>query len=216
VKNPQARLAQLVLSLGFTMLAAGAEAQTASHLGLGAGVNFYRPTNTDAHHSEGVGFVYRWHTFHSGWGPAFGFDWHRTGFTQHLGPIDAPLGTMRFRTVLVGIGHTQHLGRMNASASLSGGYAFNRLALDGRARPTFELAGVSLVGARVRNSAAAKPEVSVWVDIAKRLGIGVSAAYFVARPDVIITTSTGSYTRRLRADALELHAGVTIGVWKDR
>jgi hypothetical protein len=214
--HPDARLAQLVLAIGFTIIAAGAHAQSASHIGLGAGVNLYRPTSTEAHRSEGVGVEYRWHSFHSGWGPTFGLDWHKTGFTQPLGPIDTPLGTIQFRTILLGIGHTQHMRRLNVSASLSGGYAMNRLALDSRANPTFELAGVSLVAARARNSAAAKPEVSVWFDIAKRLGVGVSAAYFVARPDVIIETSTGSYARRLRADALELHAGMTIGVWKDR
>jgi len=193
-----------------------AQAQSASHLGLGAGVNFYRPTSTDAHRSNGIGLEYRWHSFHSAWGPTFGLDWHRTGFTQKLGAIDAPLGAIQFRTILLGIGHTQHMGRLNASASLSGGYSLNRFALDDRASPTFALADVSLLGARVRNSPAARPDVSVWFDVAKRLGVGVSAAYFVARPDVIVTTNSGTYTRRVRADALEWHAGMTIGVWKDR
>ena len=216
MRNTEARLVQLVLTLGFTVLATAAHAQSASHLGVGGGVNFYRPTTSDAHRSRGIGVDYRWHSFHSGWGPTFGLDWHRTEFTLPVGVSTAPLGTVRIRTVLVGIGHTQHMGRVNASASLSGGYAWNHLSLDSGADSAFDRAGVSLIGARVRNSAAVKPEVSVWYDIAKRVGVGVSAAYFVSRPDAIITTATGSDTRRLRADAVELHAGVTIGVWKDR
>jgi len=192
-----------------------ARAQSAEHLGLGGGVNFYRPTDRpEAQPSEGVGLVYRWHTFHSGWGPTFTVDFHKTSFVDPLGDVTAPLGSMRMNAVLIGFGHTQNFGRVSASGSVTGGYTFNHLTAASDANAGFQRAGLTLVGLRARNSPAAKSEVSVWYDVAKRLGVNVSTAYFLARPDVVINTTTGSSARRLRADALELQVGLAVGVWK--
>ncbi len=204
------------LSLAFAMVATAARAQSASHLGLGAGMNFYRPSSSDAERSQGVGAVYRWHSFHSGWGPTFGLDLRRTEFTQSLHGVDSPFGSVRMRSVLIGVGHTEHMGRFSVSASASGGYAFNHLSVDGGAGQAYDRAGLSLIGARIRNSAAGKAETSVWYDVGKRIGLGVSVAYLMARPVVISTTTAGSTAKHLRADALELQAGVTVGLWKDR
>ena len=63
------------------MIAAGLDRRSFI-LGLGGGVNFYRPADrTEAQPSQGVGIVYRWHTFHSGWGPTFTVDFHNTRFS---------------------------------------------------------------------------------------------------------------------------------------
>src|SRR5262249_5886768 len=152
----------------------------------------------------------------SGWGPTFGLDWRRTDFNQAVGSLDASLGSLRMRALLAGVGHTQRIGRFSTSASMSGGYAFNHLFVNGAAGPAFASTGISLVGVRVRNSATAKSEVSAWYDVTKHAGVGVTAAYLLARPEEVMTTTTGSHTRHLRADAVELTAGVTFGVWKKR
>jgi hypothetical protein len=209
------------VSLCAFMWATGAHAQgnsledAASHVGVGAGINFYSPRE-DGKRSQGIAFAYHWHTFHSGWGPTFGLDWHTTDFNQALGSVDAPLGSLRMRALLAGFGHTRRLGRFSASANVVGGYSFNDLSLDSAAAPAFARTGNSLLGVHVNNSAALKPEASVWYDVAKHAGVGVTAAYLVARPEEIVTSTAGTDVRHLRADAFELTVGVTFGVWKKR
>ena len=208
------------MSLCAALLAADAHAQGApvdtvvSHMGVGVGVNFYRPSSSDGNSSEGITFVYRWHSFHSGWGPTFGLDWRTTDFNQSLGSVEAPLGSLRTRALLAGYGHTRRLGRFSASASVSGGYSFNHLSLDDRAGPAFASNGISLIGVQVNNSAVVKPEASVWYDVAKHVGVGMSVSYLVSRPEEIVTTATGEDARHLRTDTFAVTAGLTFGVWK--
>jgi hypothetical protein len=217
-----ARLIQVAsILIGTTLLTTDAHAQdpidsAVSHVGVGAGITFYSPSSRDGQSSEGISLAYRWHTFHSGWGPTLGLDWHRTDFSQPLGSIDAPLGSLRMRAVLAGFGHTQQIGRFSASASMSGGYSFNSLSVDSGAGPAFANAGVTLLGAHVNNSLVAMPSVAVWYDVFKHMGVGIGAAYFVSRPDEVMATAAGPQVRQLNADAFELTAGVTFGVWKKR
>jgi hypothetical protein len=99
---------------------------------------------------------------------------------------------------------------------VSGGYSFNQFTVAGDAFPTFAGNGVSLVGVHVDNSWVAKPDVAVWLDVLKHVGVGLSAAYLVARPEETITTASGIQTQHLKADAFELTAGVTFGMWKKK
>jgi hypothetical protein len=120
------------------------------------------------------------------------------------------------RALLAGFGHTRRMGRLSASASVSGGYAFNHFTVDGAAGPAFASTGTSLLGVSVNNSAIVKPEMSVWYDVVKHAGVGITAAYLMARPEEIVTTAAGSDVRHLRADAFELTVGLTFGVWTKR
>lgn len=185
-----------------------------AHMGIGVGINFIHPTNADAQSSNGVVFAYRWHTFHSGWGPTFGLDWHSTNFTQPVGSIDPPLGSVRMRAVLAGIGTTRRVRRFSASANLSAGYSFNHLTPDSGVGPAIALTGVSLTDVHVRDSAVFRPDVAVWYDLTQHVGIGVSAAYAVIRPEEVMTTSAGSTSRELHADAFELTVGLVFGLWR--
>jgi hypothetical protein len=206
-------------SIAVGLFAVSADAQdpvdsAVAHIGVGGGINFYNPTDNEGQTSHGAALVYRWHSFHSGWGPTIGLDWHSTNFDRTLGGVDAPLGSLRMRAVLAGVGHTHQFGHFSASGSLSAGYTFNHFTLAGDAIPTFARTGVSLVGAHVDNSWIAKPDLSVWYDVFRHVGVGVSAAYLVARPEQTITTTAGTEGHHLKADAFELTAGVTFGVWK--
>ena len=219
--NTSVRLIQIVsFAITAAILTSDARAQSVdsavSHIGVGAGIAFYNPSSSDGKSSQGLTFAYRWHSFHSGWGPTFGLDWHSTEFNQHLGPVVAPLGSVRMRALLAGFGHTQRFGKLSASANVLGGYSFNNLSVDGSAGPAFARAGISLLDADVNNSAVVKPVVSAWYDVASHVGVGIGAAYLVARPEETVRTPTGSHTRHLRADAVELTAGLTFGVWKER
>jgi hypothetical protein len=222
MKSATLRLIHIVcFSLAATVLAANAHAQVSiddavAHVGIGVGVAHYDPTSSDGHTSEGIVVAYRWHSFHSGWGPTLGLDWHTSNFDETLGGLNAPLGSFRTRALLAGYGHTRRLGALSASASVSGGYAFNHFTVNGDAFPTFAGSGVSLVGVHVDNSWVVKPDVAVWYDILKHIGVGLSAAYLVDRPEETITTASLIQTQHLKADAFELTAGVTLGVWKKK
>ena len=207
--------------LATTLLAANAQAQgpiddAVAHVGIGVGVSHYNPTNDDGQTSQGIAVAYRWHSFHSGWGPTVGLDWHSTNFDQTIGGLDAPLGSYQMRALLAGFGHTRHLGRFFASANMSAGYAFNNLTVAKDAGQTFAGTGVSLVGVHVDNSWVLKPSVAAWYDVLKHMGVGVGAAYLVARPSESITTASGIQKQHLKTDAFELTAGVTFGLWKEK
>lgn len=215
------RLTHLVcLSLAVMLPAANAHAQSlddaVAHVGIGVGISHYDPASADGHTSQGIALAYRWHGFHSGWGPTFGLDFHGTNFDSTLGGLNAPLGEFHMRALLAGFGYTHHLGRFSGSANMTGGYAFNNFNVDSNAGPTFAGAGVSLVGVHVDNSWVVKPDVAVWYDVLKHMGVGVSAAYLVARPEQTITTAAGIQQQPLKVDAIELTVGVTFGVWKKK
>jgi len=224
VKFPRRLIQVFCFCIGAAFLATDAYAQNdlvdsaVAHVGLGVGINFYRPGG-DADSSQGIVVAYRWHSFHSGWGPTFGLDWHTADFHQTVGPVDVPLGSLRMRALLVGFGTTQHLGhRFAVSANMFGGYSFNNLTADSGLPLAYANTGVSLVGVSVNNSAVAKPEVTIWYDVFKHVGVGVSAAYVFTRPDETITTAGGSQIqhRSINGDTWEFSTGVTVGVWKKK
>ncbi|HUK34500.1 MAG TPA: hypothetical protein VLV86_11340 [Vicinamibacterales bacterium] len=210
----------LAFSVFAAALAANAHAQVVdvdsavAHMGVGAGITFNKPLSSEGSSAQGVTFVYRWHSFHSGWGPTFGLDWHSNDFNRSIGDVDAPLGTLRTRALLAGYGHTRHYGRFSASASVSGGYTFNDFSVSSGAGPAFATSGLALQSVSVGNNAVFKPEISAWYDVFRHVGVGVSAAYLLSRPDETIVTAAGSQTQRLNADTFELTVGLTFGVWR--
>ena len=210
-----------LLSIGVLLIASRAHAQedlfdsAVAHVGVGAGINFYQPSSDDADSSHGIVIMSRWHTFHSGWGPTFGLDWHNTVFHQPVGDVpDVPMGSLRMRAVLGGFGYRHRIHRFTAAGNVSAGYSFNHLTVDSGMGPAFARTGVSLIDVHVNDSALVKPEVAVWYDIFKHVGIGVSAAYLFNRPDEVIRTTAGSGTRQMNANTFALAAGMTFGVWK--
>jgi hypothetical protein len=154
-----------------------------AHAGAGAGISFIEPSSNDGHSSQGVVFVYHWHSFHSGWGPSLGLDWHSTDYSQTIGSVSTTLGTLQTRALLVGYGHTQKLKRFATSANVNAGYSFNNYSVASGAGSAFATGGISLVGVNVDNSWVVRPDVSAWYDVFKHVAVGVSAAYLWSRPD---------------------------------
>lgn len=218
----RAQLIRVVsLSIVVTVLATIAHAQdpidtAVAHMGVGAGISFIKPSSNEGQSSQGVVFVYHWHSFHSGWGPSFGLDWHSTDYSQTIGPVTATLGTLQTRALLAGFGHTKRFKRFAISANLMGGYSFNGYSVASGASPAFASGGITLVGVGVDNSWVARPDVSAWYDLFPHLAVGVSAAYLWSRPNMQVATATSFDTRRLNADAFEVTVGVAVGVWKKK
>src|SRR5215471_8543242 len=126
MQHQRLRLVHIVaVSIVTTLLTTAARADDAvdsavAHAGAGAGISFIKPSSNDGQSSQGVVLVYHWHSFHSGWGPSFGVDWHSTDYSQTIGPVSATLGTLQTRALLVGYGHTKRLKRFATSANLTG------------------------------------------------------------------------------------------------
>src|SRR5215813_6660309 len=169
--NQRSRLVHIVaVSIVATLLTTAARADDAvdsavAHAGAGAGISFIKPTSNDGQSSEGAVFVYHWHSFHSGWGPSFGVDWHSTDYTKTMGSVSTTLGTLQTRALMVGYGHTKKIKRFATSASLNGGYSFNNYSVASGAQPTFASGGISLVGVNTDNSWVVRPDVSAWYDV---------------------------------------------------
>ena len=110
------------LTIGGVLSAAAVHAQgdpvetAIAHVGVGGGISFYNPTGADVKSSNGAAFVYRWHTFHSGWGPTFGLDWRNTDVTEPRGTTNVPLGSLHMRTLLAGVGTTRRVRRLSVAA----------------------------------------------------------------------------------------------------
>jgi len=68
----------------------------------------------------------------------------------------------------------------------------------------------------VNDSAIVKPEVALWYDVFRHVGVGVSVAYLYTRPEETLTTANAVQVRRLNADTWELATGVTFGLWKKK
>src|SRR5215510_8357148 len=129
-----------------------------AHMGAGAGISFIKPSSSDGQSSQGAVFVYHWHSFHSGWGPSFGIDWHSTDYTRTMGSVSTTLGTLQTRALLVGYGHTKRLKKFATSANVNGGYSFNQYSVASGAGSAFAAGGISLVGVGVDNSWVVRPD----------------------------------------------------------
>ena len=220
--SSRAQLIRVVcLSIAVVVVATVARGQdpldtAVAHAGAGVGISFIKPSSNDGQSSQGVVFVYHWHSFHSGWGPSFGLDWHSTDYTQTIAPVTATLGTLQTRALLVGYGHTKRFKHWATSANLNGGYSFNKYSVASSAPLAFANGGISLVGVSVDNSWVLRPDVSAWYDLFSHLAVGVSAAYLWSRPNLQVATATAFDTGRLNADSFQLTVGVAVGLWRKK
>ena len=57
------------------------------------------------------------------------------------------------------------------------------------------------------------PSSSVWYDLNKDFGLNVNAGYMIARPDIIVETTTGQDKRTARADQFILKVGIVYSIF---
>ena len=84
--------------------------------------------------------------------------------------------------------------------------------------PEAEAAYQNRLGARSVSTHASltptyKPEVSVWYDVSKKIGINASLGYMVARPTVTVRSSLGDDDRRFRADMFMFKIGAVYSIF---
>jgi hypothetical protein len=202
----------ILLGLIFaTFYAVEARAQTDNRLALGISVTTIAASSATASGSATVGFEWRLGHEKQAWGWQTSlFNWFDTDVEQQTNVLrPAALGQLRIRPVMVGYGYTWIRGRAAITTDLVGGFAFNSLHVD---PADYQRLGASGVSAEATNTVAVKPEVQIWYDINRRLGLRITGGYLITRPSVTIKSSLGSDTWSVKADSLLITAGVVFSI----
>ena len=69
------------------------------------------------------------------------------------------------------------------------------------------------VSAHLSGTPVVKPEFELWYDVSRKIGLTANVGYIVARPRMTITSSIGSESERLHADAWSITAGAVYRIW---
>ncbi len=171
--------------------------------GVGASQSLARPSGDALGPGASVGPMVRLRP-RQGIGPTVGFSWSQTQLRAPSGP--SPLAAVRIRPLMAGIEYGLVRGRLAGGVSLVGGYAFNSLDVDTtRAGPGRAIA--------VSNSFAWRPAVSVWYDIAPRVGLNLFVGHLFTRPTVTLASDATVVTSRLNANMAIISIGAAYWVF---
>jgi hypothetical protein len=208
-------LNRLALGLLFGSLAISAHAQTGGRFAVGAQLSSRVAAGDGAHGATGVTLL--WRVGHSE--PGFGWDWGLNWYSAHLdhsvgeaSPFE--LGELHVRPLMAGYGYTRIFGRTAVKVGALGGYAFTTFQM----LPAGEVAlrrqmGVASLSTDTSNTFVVKPQVIVWHDLSKKMGLNMSLGYVLARPRLTISTPDGDDARRLRADVIMFRVGLVYSVY---
>ena len=50
------------------------------------------------------------------------------------------------------------------------------------------------------NAVVMKPELSLWIDLSRKVGLNINTGYMIARPRVTVSSTAGTGTNRVKAD----------------
>jgi hypothetical protein len=200
-----------VLLLAFAL---PARAQTENRFAIGGEVGVRVPGGPDAHGSETHGLLWRFGHGKEGFGFHWGLNWYTTDIDRSVAGRNVELGELRLRPFMAGYGYTHHVGAVAITGALLGGVAFTSFTLTPGASDVFrdELGARSISG-DAGATLVARPEVSMWYDLSKKLGLHVSAGYMIARPHITVSSTLGDDRRRVSADMLQLKVGLAYAVW---
>jgi hypothetical protein len=168
-----------------------------------------------AHGANDFGLLWRFGESHTGWGWAFGLNWFSTDVDQSVGGLATELGELRVRPFMAGYGYTRVLNsRTSVEANLLGGYAFTSFHLVPSAADVYrDRLGARSVDITTGNTFVAKPEVGVWFDVSRKVGVNVSAGYMIARPALTVSSSLGKEVQRFQADMFMVSVGAVYKIF---
>ena len=168
-------------------------AQTDSRLAVGASVTTRVTTSSEAGGGAAVGFEWRLGHGTPGWGWQTSlFSWFDTDVQGPVATDTFALGHVRIRPIMAGYGYTWVRGRPAITAGLVGGYTLNSFRLDSDALAEYaQRLGASGIDSEATNAFAVKPEVQVWYDLNRRLGLKLNGGYLIAHPSLVIRSSLG-------------------------
>lgn len=195
-------------------ISATADAQTEGKFAFGADFALKVPGGPDAHGSEGIGMLWRFGHGKEGFGFHWGLNWYETHIDRSVAGQEVELGELHVKPVMAGYGYTHNVGRYSITAALLGGLAYSSVRLTPEANDAYrDLVGAHSVEVDSGWPLVLRPEVSVWYDINKKIGLHVSTAYMIARPHVTVTSTIGSDKRRVSADMLGVKVGLAYSIF---
>jgi hypothetical protein len=190
-----------------------ARAQTDNRLAVGGSVTTRIAGSSGADASSDVGFEVR--IGHEGeeWGWAYSFfGWFDTDLQQSSLASATSLGRLRVRPIMLGYGYTWIRGRAAVTADLVGGFALNSFRIDPSVVADYQQRGASNIRGEATNTFVVKPELTVWYDLNRRIGIKLNGGYLVSRPSVTVASTLGRDTRSIRADTFLITFGVVYSI----
>jgi len=191
-----------------------AEAQSEGQFALGLNIAALLTPDKGTTGQLSPGPLWRFGHGRDGWGWQFGLGWYSADLTQPLGDARAGFGELQVRPVLGGYGYSRRSGPLLATARLLTGYSFNSFTMlptyDERYRAAF---GAASVTSTVSNTLVLRPELSIWADLGRKVGMNVTVGYTVTRPAVTVDSSVGRDIRHIRADALALRVGAVYSLF---
>jgi|SRR5206468_8551684 len=207
------------LTISIALGAVSAVAQTNNKFAIGGDFKIQatdRASKDDyAHGRLGPGLLWRFGHEREGWGFHWGLNWYAVEIDRPIGGLMTELGELKVRPIMAGYGYSYRMKRrLTITGAVLGGYAFGSIGLVPSAVDAYERRlGSQSVTARASNTFVLKPELNVWYDLNKDFGLNVNAGYMIARPDVIVATSTGQDRRTARADQFILKVGVVYSIF---
>jgi hypothetical protein len=200
-------LGVVVLVMGF---AAHAYGQVDNKLAVGLRTSGQIADSSKTDGAVAFSVEWRWNHDKPGWAWQMElFNWFDTGVNQPIAGQKVDLGQIRIRPFMGGYGYTWTRGRTVVIAELVAGYAFASFDLDPAADDAYRARmGARGVTTEAGNTFVVNPELIVWHDVTKRIGVRLSAGFMVARPSVTMISSLGEDKRRINADTFIITVGV--------
>ena len=161
----------------------------------------------------GVGFTWRIAHDKTGWGWQYGLNWFSTDVGATGGSSARDLGELHVRPLLGGYGYTRVVGRYAITGSMLAGYAFSTISIAPGASDAYRRLGAQSVDVDASNPLVFKPELGVWIDLNKKMGLNLNAGYVVARPTLTIRTGLGTESRDVVADIFQLKIGLVYSIF---
>jgi hypothetical protein len=195
--------------------AAAADAQENNRFAIGVSYSHRLANDESARGHRGVGIKWRLGHSKTGWDKEFGLGWFSTDVDRKIGGRSVSFGELKIRPIVAGYGYTHSISpKWHVKGDVVGGVAFASLGLSDEADTAFRALDAGGASARVnRVIPVVRPEVSTWYDVHRKLGVGVSAGYTFARPNVTITSAGSRFSERLRADTFSVSAGIVYRIF---
>jgi hypothetical protein len=198
----------------FVLFGSDAAAQSDNRIALGANVSLNDPSDTTVRGRDTLGLLCRFGTGDTGWGWDWALNWISADINHPVGRSVVRLGEMHLRPVMIGYSYDYRRGRQLYFASVVGGYAFVTMSLAPEAVDAYyDRLGARSVRLETPNTLAVRPEVGVWHDLARRVGVNLSASLLLARPRVIVRTALGAEERRIQADLFQIKVGIVYSIF---
>jgi hypothetical protein len=206
---------RLCAAVGFLMsTSTAALAQSDSSLAIGGQLTIRDPAMGRAHGSSDIGLLWRLGHGDTGWGWKWSLNWFSTDIDKTIGPRVTELGELKVRPFMVGYGYRYAVNAVSVELNAVGGYAFTSIQMaPGAADAYHDVLGARSVSVDAANTFVTRPEVGVWFDLTRKIGVNVNAGYMIARPRLTIRSSVANESQRIRADMFSIKIGMAYRVF---